>query len=75
MSSENKCNKMMIRNTRIKNRANDGILLMLRLMIVDIVSFELRTADDLKCQLSFSTWITVIHDVTFSFIHLDQIKC
>ena len=75
MSSENKCSKMMIRNTRIKNRANNGILLMLRLMIVDIFSFELTTADDLKYQLNFSTCTTVISDVNFSFMDLDQLKC
>ena len=74
MSSENKCSKMMITNTRIKNRANDGILLILRLMIVDIVNFELTTTGDLKYQLNFSTQKTIIDDVIFSFTNLDRLK-
>ena len=65
---------MIIINTRIRNRASDGILLIPRAMIVDIVSFELTTEDDLKYQLNFSTWITIIDDVTFSLIPLGQLK-
>ena len=59
---------MLITRARNKNRANDGILLILRVMNDGIVSFELTTTGDLKYQLNLDTRNALVDDVTQSFI-------